>query len=120
MAPESKDELMTSREFGKELENIARPLVEAGIYASQEASVRDIVKDMARNRVRTYESAVRRYRAKHGSLERFGTKIKGNASPKQEDDWMEWEAAEDMLRAWKKAAMNSVDLFERQPPAKPE
>jgi len=100
--------LLTSQEFGKELEHIARPLVEAGIYASQEAFVRDIVKGIAMNRVRTYESAVRRYRAKYGSLERFGTKIKGKASPKQEDDWMAWEAAEDMLRAWKKVAEGSV------------
>ena len=99
---------MTSLEFGKELEHIAKPLVEAGIYASQEAFIRDIVKDMAMNRVRTYESAVRRHRAKHGSLERFGAKIKGKASPKQEDDWMEWEAAEDMLRAWKRVAEGSV------------
>jgi len=108
MAPESKDELMTSQELGKELEHIARPLVEAGIYASQEAFVRDIVKDMATNRVRTYESAVRRYRARYGSLERLGTKIKGRASPRQEDAWMAWEAAEDMLRAWKKVAESSV------------
>ena len=108
MAPESKEELMTSQEFGKELEHLARPLVEAGVYASQEAFVRDIVKDMATKRMRTYEGVVRRYRAKHGSLERFGTKIKGKASPKQEDDWMAWEAAEGMLRAWKKVAEGSV------------
>lgn len=108
MAPEQKDELMTSQEFGKELEHISRPLVEVGIYASQEAFVRDLVKDMAKNRIRTYESAVRKYRAKHGSLGRFGAKIKGKASPKQEDDWMEWEAAEDMLKAWRKVAKGSV------------
>jgi Arc/MetJ-type ribon-helix-helix transcriptional regulator len=108
MAPASRDELMTSQEFGKELEHLARPLVEAGVYASQEAFVRDIVKDMAKKRMRTYESAVRRYRAKYGSLERFGTKVRGKASPKQEDEWMEWEAAEGMLRAWKKVAESSV------------
>jgi hypothetical protein len=108
MAPESKDELMTSQEFGKELEHIASPLVEAGIYASQEAFVRDIVKDMATNKVRMYESAVRKYKAKYGSLERLGARIKGKASPKQEDDWMAWEAAKDMLRAWKKVAESSV------------
>jgi Arc/MetJ-type ribon-helix-helix transcriptional regulator len=95
---------MTSQEFSKELEQIARPLVEAGIYASEEAFVRDIVKDMATKRVRTYEGAVRKYRAKHGSLEQFGAKIKGKASPSQEDAWMEWEAAEGMLKAWKKVA----------------
>jgi hypothetical protein len=99
---------MTSQEFGKELEHIASPLIEAGIYASQEAFVRDIVKDMATNKVRTYESAVRKYKAKYGSLERLGARIKGKASPKQEDDWMAWEAAKDMLRAWKKVAESSV------------
>jgi len=95
---------MTSQEFAKELEHIARPLVEAGVYASQEAFVRDIVKDIATSRIRTYESAVKKYRAKYGSLGHFGVKIKGKASPKQEDAWMEWESAEDMLRAWKKVA----------------
>ena len=104
MAPQSKDELMTSQEIAKELEHIARPLVEAGVYASQEAFVRDVVKDIAMSRIRTYESSVRRYRAKHGSLERFGAKIRGKASSKQEDAWMEWEAAEGMLKAWKKVA----------------
>ncbi len=104
MLPESKNELMTSQEFGDELEHIARPLVEAGIYKSQEAFVRDIVKGIARDRIKTYESAVRKYKAKYGTLERFGAKVRGNASPKQEDDWMEWEAAEDMLKAWKKVA----------------
>jgi Arc/MetJ-type ribon-helix-helix transcriptional regulator len=108
MAPESKDAPMTSQEFGKELEHLARPLVEAGVYASQEAFVRDIVKEMATKRMRTYEIAVRRYRARYGSLERFGHGLKGKASPKQEDDWMEWEAAEDMLKAWKKVAESSV------------
>jgi hypothetical protein len=99
---------MTSQEFGKELEHLARPLVEAGIYTSQEAFVRDIVKGMATSRIKTYEGAVRRYRARYGSLEHFGAKIKGKASPKQEDDWMNWEAAEDMLKAWKKVAKGSV------------
>ncbi len=41
-------------------------------------------------------------------LEDLGTKIKGKASPTQEDAWMEWEAAEDMLKAWKKVAKSSV------------
>src|SRR5208283_1735791 len=104
MAPEWKDESMTSQEFGKELEHIARPLVEAGIYRSQEAFVRDIVKEMAVHRIRVYEKTVNRYRARYGSLERFGAKIKGKATPKQEDESMEWEAAEGMLTAWKKVA----------------
>jgi Arc/MetJ-type ribon-helix-helix transcriptional regulator len=108
MAAQRKDELMTSQEFGKELEHIARPLVEAGIYGSQEAFVRDIVKEMAVRRIRTYEKTVNRYKAKYGSLQRFGVKIRGKATPKQEDESMEWEAAEDMLKAWKRVAKSSV------------
>ncbi len=99
---------MTSQAFGKELEHLARPLVEAGVYASQEAFVRDIVKDMATKRMRTYEGVVRRYTGQTRKLGTLRHQIKGKASPKQEDDWMEWEAAEGMLRAWKKVAESSV------------
>ena len=99
---------MTSQQFSKELEHIARPLVEAGIYTSEEAFVRDILKNMALQKVRVYERTVNRFRSKYGSLEDLGTKIKGKASPTQEDTWMEWEAAEDMLKAWKKVAKSSV------------
>ncbi len=81
---------------------------EAGIYTSQEDFVRDIVKEMAMHRIKTYEKAVNRYRAKYGTLQRFGAKIKGKATPKQEDESMEWEAAEGMLAAWKKVAKSSV------------
>lgn len=99
---------MTSQEFSKELEHIARPLVEAGIYTSEEAFVRDVVRGMAEQKVRTYEKTVNRYRSRYGTLEGLSSKIKGKASPKQEDQWMEWEAAEDMLKAWKKVAKSSV------------
>ncbi len=59
---------MTSQQFSKELEHIARPLVEAGIYASEEAFVRDILKNMALQKVRVYERTVNRFRSKYGSL----------------------------------------------------
>lgn len=95
---------MTSQEFSKEISHIARPLLEAGIYSSEEAFVKDVIKDMATRRAKAYESEVRKYKAKYGSLEKFGAKIKGKASPRQEDTWMEWEAAEDMLKAWRQVA----------------
>ncbi|VVB95498.1 Uncharacterised protein [uncultured archaeon] len=34
----------------------------------------------------------------------FSKKLKNGASIKEEDEWMEWEAAKNMLKAWKMAA----------------
>jgi len=99
---------MTSQELGKELEEMARPLVEAGIYRSEAAFLRHMVKDMAGHKVKEYEKTVARYRARYGTLARFGSMLKGKATPKQEDEWMEWDAAETMLKAWKSVAKSSV------------
>lgn len=108
MLAKHKRRLMTSQEFSKELEHIAKPLVEAGIYESQEAFLREVVKDLAAHYIKMYEKTVNRYKTRHGSLESFGAKIKGKATPNQEDEWMEWEAAQNMLRAWKNVAKSLV------------
>ena len=108
MSVRLKQKPMTSQEFTRELEHIARPLVEAGIYSSHEAFVRDVVKDIALHRIRTYEKVVNKYKTKYGSRERLSAKIKEKATPRQEDESMEWEAAEDMLRSWKRIAKSSV------------
>lgn len=91
-------------EYLRTLEDLAKPFIEAGIYNSSEAFVRELVKDVAANRIETYQRTIKRYEAKYGSFERLGKKIKGRATPKQEDEWMEWEAARNMLKAWKSVA----------------
>lgn len=91
-------------EYLKTLEGLARPFIEAGLYDSKEAFLRDVVKDMAQHKVESYERIARRYERRYTSWEKFSSEIKGTATPEQEDEWMEWEAARNMLKAWKELA----------------
>lgn len=91
-------------EYLKTLEQIAKPLIDAGIYKSSNAFVKDLVKDVAKSRIKNYQRINKKYQAKYGTLERFSKSIKGKATPKQEDEWMEWESARNMLKAWDRIA----------------
>jgi len=87
------------------LEDLARPLIMAGLYDSNEAFLRDVVKDMVQHKAKSYETTVRKYQRRHKSWKKFTAEIKGKVTPEQEDEWMEWEAARNMLRAWKELAI---------------
>ena len=91
-------------EYLRTIGHLARPLIDAGIYNSSNAFLKDLLKEMARKKIKTYQRINKRYEAKYGSFEQFANKIKGSATPKQEDEWMEWEAARNMLKAWKRIA----------------
>jgi hypothetical protein len=88
-------------EYNKTLEHIAKPFVESGIYDSTAAFVSDLLKDVTARKIKAYERKIKRYEAKFGSFEQFSKQICGKATPRQENQWMEWEAATNMLKAWK-------------------
>ena len=92
----------TISEYNKTLEHIARSFVESGIYESEDQFVCDLLKDVAVRKIRAYERKIRAYEAKFGSFETFTQNIGGSASVRQEDQWMDWEAAINMLEAWKR------------------
>lgn len=83
------------------LEALSRPFIQAGLYESEEDFLRDLVKDLAQRKIKAYQSTVRKYEKRYQSWDRFTEKIKGEATPEQEDEWMEWEAARNMLETWK-------------------
>lgn len=88
-------------ECSKTLEHIAKSFVESGIYESTDEFISDLLKDMAARKIKAYEKKIKTYETKYGSFEKFTREIGGTASPKQEDQWMDWEAAMNMLKAWK-------------------
>ncbi|MFQ5711374.1 MAG: hypothetical protein ACE5GD_06300 [Candidatus Geothermarchaeales archaeon] len=91
-------------EYAKKIEYLAKPFIELGIYDSPEKFLRDVVRELARNKIKNYERTVRRFEEKYkASFEEFTKRIEGKATPKLEDDWMRWEAALNMLLAWRKA-----------------
>jgi lipopolysaccharide biosynthesis regulator YciM len=90
--------------YSNALEAVSRPFIQAGLYESEEDFLRDLVKDMTQHKIRAYQSTVRKYEKRYQSWEKFTEEIKGKATPEQEDEWIEWESARNMLEAWKELA----------------
>ena len=87
-------------EYSETLEHLARPFVESGIYESTDAFVGELVKDVAARKIKAYERKIKKFETKFGSFEQFSQKIRRCATPRQEDQWMKWEAAINMLTTW--------------------
>jgi hypothetical protein len=88
-------------EYSKTLEHLAKPFVESGIYEDTAAFVSDLLKDVAARKIKAYQRKIKKFEAKYGSFEQFSRKICSKATPGQEDQWMEWEASINMVKAWK-------------------
>lgn len=88
----------------KALEIIANTLVGTGRYQTQTDAIRGIALEQINRKISLYASRVKRFEKKHrASFETFGKRLRGRATVRQEDEWMEWEAALAMLATWRKA-----------------
>ncbi len=96
--------MTTVSDYAKKIEYLAKPFVELGIYDSPERFAKELVSEMAERKIRHYTRVVRRFQSKYRMpFDKFTQKLKGKAKTKYEDDWMEWEAAMNLLDAWRKA-----------------
>ncbi len=88
----------------KTLETIANTLVGMGRYKSQADAVRAIAIEQTEKKINLYERRVKRFQKKHRvDFEEYGKRLKNRATTKQEEEWLEWEAAREMLAAWQRA-----------------
>ncbi len=93
------------KEVLAEFKHIAKPMIDMGLYNSAEEFVRDVTKDFIRHKIETYRIKLKAFEQKyHMTFTEFSKKLKKGASIREEDEWMEWEAAKNMLKAWKMAA----------------
>lgn len=93
----------------KKFEKITEPLIETGIYESPEKLMEDLISKLVETKIREYEEKIKKLETKYKkSFEEFTISIKGKASPEDEDDWLEWEASINMLKAWKGARKGLV------------
>ncbi len=88
-----------------ELKHAAKPLVELGLYDSIREFIRDVTSEFIKHKIEFYKKQLKVFEKKYGmSFEAFSKKLEKGASIPEEDDWMEWEAAENMLKVWMQAA----------------
>lgn len=91
--------------FLAELNHAAGPLLKLGLYDSPGEFIKDVTSDFIKHKIQFYEKQLKTLEKKYRmSFDALSKKLDTGATILQEDDWMEWEAAENMLKIWKKAA----------------
>ncbi len=89
----------------QDLEELAKPFIDIGLYSSDATFFSDLIRDTAEHRLNRYEKTIKKLERKYGmSFDDFSKKLELGATIEEEDDWMEWEAAINMLGAWRKTA----------------
>ena len=88
-----------------ELKQTAVPLVKLGLYDSPGEFIKDVTSDFIKHKIEFYKKQLKTFEKKYNmSFYDLSKKLERGASIPEEDDWMEWEAANNMLKIWKKAA----------------
>ena len=96
------------------------PLVRRHIFVTEEQAARELVRDYVRRQVASLQREVTRFERKYGMhFERFGEYLHehaalleasplepsqrqalGQAVMREEDAWLDWKAAQEMLASW--------------------
>jgi len=79
--------------------------MELGLYDSTREFIRDITREFIKHKIEIYKKQLKAFEQKYRmSFDALSKKLEKGASIPEEDEWMEWEAAENMLKVWKQAA----------------
>jgi hypothetical protein len=96
------------------------PLVRRQIFADEEQAARELVRDYLLRQITSLQREVARFERRYGMrFERFGEYLHersalletsqlepsqrqalGQAAMREEDDWLDWKAAQEMLESW--------------------
>ncbi|MBI4708136.1 MAG: hypothetical protein HY761_09490 [Candidatus Omnitrophica bacterium] len=88
----------------KTINSLLRPLVVSGVYKDEKIALKDIIADYIQRKIEAYTSVIRQMESKYGKdFNSITEKLKGKATMKVEDDWIEWKAAILMNESWHKA-----------------
>jgi len=103
------------------VETILEPLVKHGLFSTPEEAARKLVRNHVLQQIDTYRQRVTEFERKHGvNFEQFTrytaertTRLRnpGDMPPdklqilsqdimREEDDWLDWKVAEEMLESW--------------------
>ncbi len=82
-------------------EKIMSPLVKEGIFEDVERALQSVLLDYIDRRVALYKDKNTAFEIRHNTnFDTFTISLKDNATPEQEDEWMDWETALMFLKKW--------------------
>ena len=85
------------------LTKMAKSLVAAKRYSTTEEALWDMALSAVRGKMTYYRRRIRRMENKYGmDFDKFTARLRGKATPAQEDDWLAWKSARSMLKDWQK------------------
>ena len=99
---------------------VIKPLIQRKIFASEEDAVRALLRDYMLRQVADLQQKTEQFRQQYamdfhqfseylhersallerGSLSQEQRQVLGRAIMQEEDDWLDWKAAQDMLENW--------------------
>ena len=83
------------------LNRIADTLVIEAKFASKEDALRSLARSAVRERMVRYRRRIQRMERKYGAdFAGFIRQIESSATPQQEDDWLAWRSAIEMMNEW--------------------
>ena len=81
---------------------LTEPFVRIGIYSTPEQALKHIILDYIERQIARVEAQIRHYEQKHRrTFAEWTRELVERATIADEDEWMEWEAALDMLEGWR-------------------
>lgn len=95
--------LLIEKDIEKLLPRLINPFIETGLYKDPEEALQNLFEERVDEKIRHYEEEIHAFESKYNiTFEGFSKQLsKVTLSDEQEQDWMEWEAALNMLKAWK-------------------
>lgn len=93
------------------LKTVAGELVQTGAYKDEQSALKSLAIEQAEKKIAAYRRTIKRLerRYKVRSLTEFTRLIKGHATLQQEDDWLEWKAAVEMIEGWQQTLRQLVN-----------
>lgn len=86
------------------LSKVAGSLVAQQRYASVEEALWELALSAVRSKAAHYRRRIRRLERKYVTdFDTFAARLKGRATPAEEDDWLAWRSAQHMLADWQQA-----------------
>jgi hypothetical protein len=99
---------------------VIEPLITRKIFTTEEEAVRELLRDYILRQIADLQQKTERFRQKYamdfhqfseylhersellgrGALSQEQMQVLGRAIMEEEDDWLEWKAAQDMLENW--------------------
>ena len=84
-------------------EKIVAPLIREGVFEDFERALRALLLDYVDKQISKYRNSNAEFETRlNQKFESFTASLKNNATPAQEEEWMDWESAVVLLAKWQK------------------